>query len=230
MIARPNISRNEWKTAELGAFEVGNFAPLSCPGSDGAGPSLVGAVGFLAALVARHRRDRSRRGVAAPRAVGALLEREAGALAACGELRRCSARRSRRCATTRASQDDDDAAAAARCALGRELRKRLGAAPERFQRGALRRAARAPRSPRGGDDAPAVAGPRLGEHELQVALAECSHLATALGDAAAPCGDGLERAALSFSSDASWRPRQAASAARSAARCARGSRPWRRWR
>ncbi|KAK7230830.1 hypothetical protein SO694_00075188 [Aureococcus anophagefferens] len=35
--------------------------------------------------------------------------------------------------------DDDDAAAAARCALGRELRKRLGAAPERFQRATLRR-------------------------------------------------------------------------------------------
>ncbi len=26
MIARPKISRNEWKTAERGAFEVGNFA------------------------------------------------------------------------------------------------------------------------------------------------------------------------------------------------------------
>jgi len=32
MIARPKISRNEWKTAEIGAFEVGNFALLSCPG------------------------------------------------------------------------------------------------------------------------------------------------------------------------------------------------------
>jgi hypothetical protein len=34
MIARPNISRNEWKTAETGAFEVGHVA-LSCrPGAD----------------------------------------------------------------------------------------------------------------------------------------------------------------------------------------------------
>jgi hypothetical protein len=33
MIARPKISRNEWKPAEIGAFEVGNFAPLSCPGT-----------------------------------------------------------------------------------------------------------------------------------------------------------------------------------------------------
>ena len=33
MIARPKISRNEQKTAEKGAFEVGNFAPFSCPGS-----------------------------------------------------------------------------------------------------------------------------------------------------------------------------------------------------
>jgi hypothetical protein len=32
MIARPKISRNERKTTETGAFEVGNFAPLSCPG------------------------------------------------------------------------------------------------------------------------------------------------------------------------------------------------------
>jgi hypothetical protein len=32
MIARPKISRNERKTTEIGAFEVGNFAPLSCPG------------------------------------------------------------------------------------------------------------------------------------------------------------------------------------------------------
>jgi hypothetical protein len=33
MIARPKISRNEWKLTEIGAFEVGNFAPFSCPGS-----------------------------------------------------------------------------------------------------------------------------------------------------------------------------------------------------
>ena len=33
MIARPKISRNERKTAEIGAFEVGNFAPFSCPGA-----------------------------------------------------------------------------------------------------------------------------------------------------------------------------------------------------
>ena len=32
MIARPKISRNERKTAEMRAFEVGNFAPFSCPG------------------------------------------------------------------------------------------------------------------------------------------------------------------------------------------------------
>ena len=33
MIARPKVSRNEWKTTEVGAFEVGNFAPFSCPGA-----------------------------------------------------------------------------------------------------------------------------------------------------------------------------------------------------
>ncbi|KAH8044610.1 hypothetical protein JL720_17020 [Aureococcus anophagefferens] len=32
MIARPKIGRNERKTTEIGAFEVGNFAPFCCPG------------------------------------------------------------------------------------------------------------------------------------------------------------------------------------------------------
>ena len=31
MISRPKISRNEWKTGEIGAFEVGNFALFCCP-------------------------------------------------------------------------------------------------------------------------------------------------------------------------------------------------------
>ena len=39
MIARPKISRNEWKTTEIGAFEVGNFAPFSCPGGSSATPA-----------------------------------------------------------------------------------------------------------------------------------------------------------------------------------------------
>ena len=34
MIARPKISRNEWKTAEKGAFEVGKFALSRRPGGD----------------------------------------------------------------------------------------------------------------------------------------------------------------------------------------------------
>ena len=33
MIARPKISRNERETTERGAFDVGNFAPFSCPGT-----------------------------------------------------------------------------------------------------------------------------------------------------------------------------------------------------
>ena len=36
MIARPKISQNEWKTAEIGAFEVGNFALFCCPACGGA--------------------------------------------------------------------------------------------------------------------------------------------------------------------------------------------------
>ena len=48
MIARPKISRNERKPAERGAFEVGNFAPFSCPGHyDGVvGPETL-ALTFL---------------------------------------------------------------------------------------------------------------------------------------------------------------------------------------
>ena len=38
MIARPKISRNEWKMAEIGAFEVGNFALFCCPGGRGRAP------------------------------------------------------------------------------------------------------------------------------------------------------------------------------------------------
>ena len=38
MIARPKISRNEWKMAEIGAFEVGNLALLCCPADDVAEP------------------------------------------------------------------------------------------------------------------------------------------------------------------------------------------------
>ena len=41
MIARPKISRNERKTTERGAFEVGNFAPFSCPGDDGSCDAAV---------------------------------------------------------------------------------------------------------------------------------------------------------------------------------------------
>ncbi|KAH8073713.1 acetylcholine-gated cation-selective channel [Aureococcus anophagefferens] len=162
-------------------------------GSDGAGPSLVGAVGFLAALVARHRRDRSRRGVAgAARAVGALLEREAGARARRELAAVLRATLAPLRDDARASQDDDDAAAAARCALGRELRKRLGAA--RSSSSAARRRCS------GSSGRRAAATTRR------------PHLATALGDAAAPCGDGLERAALSFSSDASFGVRAEAAA------------------
>jgi hypothetical protein len=32
MIARPKMSRNEWKMTERGAFEVGHVAPFCCPG------------------------------------------------------------------------------------------------------------------------------------------------------------------------------------------------------
>ncbi|KAK7231867.1 hypothetical protein SO694_0008212 [Aureococcus anophagefferens] len=34
MIARPKISQNEWKTAEIGASKVGNFALFCRPASN----------------------------------------------------------------------------------------------------------------------------------------------------------------------------------------------------
>ena len=39
MITRPRISQNEWKTTEIGASKVGNFALFSCPGL--LGPNLA---------------------------------------------------------------------------------------------------------------------------------------------------------------------------------------------
>jgi glutathione peroxidase-family protein len=42
MIARPKISRNEWKTAEIGAFDVGNVALFCCPGGTSASSSSTG--------------------------------------------------------------------------------------------------------------------------------------------------------------------------------------------
>ena len=50
------------------------------------------------------------------------------------------------------------------------------------------------------DDSPAK-GRKLADGELQVVLAECAHLAHALGEAAAPEAEALERAALSSASD-----------------------------
>ena len=47
MIARPEISRNERKTTEIGAFEVGNFAPFSCPGLAQLSPILEPPRGML---------------------------------------------------------------------------------------------------------------------------------------------------------------------------------------
>ena len=47
MIARPKISRNERKTTEIGAFEVGNFAPFSCPGLLTAAPLAAAAACWL---------------------------------------------------------------------------------------------------------------------------------------------------------------------------------------
>ncbi|KAH8063520.1 hypothetical protein JL722_2695 [Aureococcus anophagefferens] len=41
MIARPKISRNERKTTEIGAFEVGHVAPFCCPGDDVAVAAIV---------------------------------------------------------------------------------------------------------------------------------------------------------------------------------------------
>ena len=45
MIARPKISQNEWKTAEIGAFEGGHVALLCCPVADGARPERRVAAG-----------------------------------------------------------------------------------------------------------------------------------------------------------------------------------------
>jgi hypothetical protein len=55
MIARPKISRNERKTTEIGACEVGNFAPFCCPGKNRDYvdfiPLLVGFFSYQAATL-----------------------------------------------------------------------------------------------------------------------------------------------------------------------------------
>ena len=50
MITRPKISRNEWKTTEIGAFQVGNFAPFSCTVADGLAVALDDAVAVQQAV------------------------------------------------------------------------------------------------------------------------------------------------------------------------------------
>ena len=52
-----------------------------------------------------------------------------------------------------------------------------------------------------------------GEHELQIALAECSHLVSALGAAAAPQAEALERCVLRLSAHASYGVRAEAATA-----------------
>jgi hypothetical protein len=52
MIARPKISRNEWKTAEIGAFEVGNFAPFSCPARNASAETWYSAKGEFSSAAA----------------------------------------------------------------------------------------------------------------------------------------------------------------------------------
>ena len=51
MIARPKLSRNEWKPTEIGAFEVEMFAAFSCPVRDSVdvGPDDARAAGDGAA-------------------------------------------------------------------------------------------------------------------------------------------------------------------------------------
>ena len=56
MIARPKISRNERKTTEIGAFEVGNFAPFSCPGITLDGPLNTAGKAAHVASAMRERR------------------------------------------------------------------------------------------------------------------------------------------------------------------------------
>ena len=58
MIARPKISRNERKTTEIGAFEVGNFALFSAPRATGARGSTRAGPGGRGAPRARAERPR----------------------------------------------------------------------------------------------------------------------------------------------------------------------------
>ena len=81
MIARPKISRNEWKTAEIGAFEVGNFALFCCPVADGQMLDLPEAEGHDVAVGRRggpSAREHLRRHVDADDAAGRAHELRGG--------------------------------------------------------------------------------------------------------------------------------------------------------
>ena len=63
MIARPKMSRNEWKMTERGAFEVGHVAPFCCPGrcrssARASRPRSTAATSTSSAAPARRRRRR----------------------------------------------------------------------------------------------------------------------------------------------------------------------------
>ena len=80
MIARPKISRNEWKTTEMGAFEVGNFALFSCPEPRLGERAVLPPVLLLLGLLRRVRR------LALPEHVGPGQQAPPEVAAAAGEV------------------------------------------------------------------------------------------------------------------------------------------------
>ena len=81
MITRPKISQNEWKTTEIGAFEVGIFAPFCCPDEHDP-PDRVDVQQALRVVVDRRHRREERREV--ERVLVEAWEKEAARLAKSG--------------------------------------------------------------------------------------------------------------------------------------------------
>ncbi|KAK7253890.1 hypothetical protein SO694_00002863 [Aureococcus anophagefferens] len=132
MIARPKMSRNEWKTAERGAFDAGKFASFRGPGRARSSSSRARALEGADAVERELRADVAQRDadLAAAREAAAALEAAAATAARRGRRRRWAAsggRRGRRAGVAAAAEGRAAAletAAMAREELDRELRNR----------------------------------------------------------------------------------------------------------
>ena len=163
-------------------------------GADGRGPTSADACAFVSSLMMRQVKSSSRAGVAG---CGGCL----ASLLKSVEEEDLQATIRAALAPLRGVPSEHPLHATVRAAIADALRRGLGEVHERRQREVLSALLTlAGAVDRHADDLKEK-GRKLADGELQVVLAECAHLAAALGEAAAPEAEALERAALSSASD-----------------------------